>query len=219
MTSTNVAAEIREHVRGSRECFWHPGDFPGSRGAVDQALSRLAQDGELRPVRRGLYWRGKRTPLGMAPPPEDRLIREIAGSRGVGPAGLSAANALGLTTQVPRRSTIAVISPPPRDLPALHFVGRASARRRTTLKPAEIALLEVLRDWEDVVEVKPEEAIGRIADLMASGSLRADKLASAAKTEPASVRAGLCGLLNKIGKPETASAIPLALNGRHVLAA
>ena len=77
VSEMSVAPEVRKRVFHSRDRFWHPEDFHGSPDAVAQALSRLARSGELRRVRRGLYWRGAPTRLGMAPPPSDRFANEV----------------------------------------------------------------------------------------------------------------------------------------------
>src|SRR5438105_3705839 len=98
----SVAPEVRRRILPSRDRFWRPEDFDGSPEAVAKALSRLTRAGELRRVRRGLYWRGTPTQLGMAPPSPDRFVHEVIGAPGTGPAGWSAALALGLSTQVPR---------------------------------------------------------------------------------------------------------------------
>jgi hypothetical protein len=208
---TSVADEVRERVLASRDRFWRPGSFGDhSPDAVAQALSRLTRDGELRRVRRGLYWRGAPTRLGMAPPPPDRLAREVAGqSRGTGPAGRSAALALGLSTQVPRHETIAVPARAPRNQAGLRLVSRAasSKRRSERLTPAEVALLEVLRAWDVLVEAPAQEATSRITDLVDSGVIRADRLARAAATEPPVVREGLRDLLGRVGRPEAAASV------------
>src|SRR5215467_3570763 len=108
MSGMSVAADIRRQVLASAERFWRPDDFDGSPAAVAQALSRLAAAGDLRRVRRGLYWRGTATLLGMAPPPPERIADELGGAAGTGPAEWSAALMLGLSTQVARQDTIAV---------------------------------------------------------------------------------------------------------------
>lgn len=108
MITATVAPEVRRQVLASRDRFWRPEDFGGSPGAVAGALSRMARAGDVRRVRRGLYWRGTTTRLGMAPPPPDRLAGEVVSVTGSGPAGWSAALALGLSTQVARHETIAV---------------------------------------------------------------------------------------------------------------
>lgn len=187
----------------SRDRFWRPEDFGGSPEAVAQALSRLARADELRRVRRGLYWRGAPTPLGMAPPPSDRFIHEVVNAPGTGPAGWSAGLALGLSTQVPRRETVAVPGRAPRSPGVIRFVSRAASakRRDERLGPTEVALLEVLRDWDTLVEVPTDAAVERIAGLAESGALRLDRLVRASTTEPPRVRERLRRLLAALGRP------------------
>jgi len=208
---SNVAAAVRAKVLASRDRFWRPEDFSdGSPGAVTHALGRLARNGELYRIHRGLYWRGVPTPLGMAPPPASRLASELAPFKGCGPASLSAALMLGLTTQLPRRESVAVPARAPADRAALHFVSRASATGRAPLRPAEVALLEVLRDWDTVVESPMEEATRRIAGLVESGDIRAGHVATASPTEPPKVRERLRTLLGNIGRPDLAATVPPA---------
>lgn len=78
----------------------------GSRAAVDQALSRLARRGRLLRAGRGLYVRPIETRFGSRSPSVESLVQAIAGSKGetIASHGAAAANALGLTTQVPARS-------------------------------------------------------------------------------------------------------------------
>lgn len=216
-----MAARVRERVLASRNRFWRPGEFGDySPSAVTRALGRLTRSGELRHVRRGLYWRGTSTPLGMAPPPADYLAKALAPSKGSGPAGLSAALLLGLSTQVPRRETIAVLARAPESTGALRFVSRAAAtgRRSAALRPAEVALLEVLRDWDALVESPADEAMRRIVGLIGSGNIRPDRVAIASSTEPAPVRERLRGLLDDVGRPELAAKVLPSRGRRPVLA-
>jgi len=77
----------------------------GTRVAVDQALPRL-QGGQLMRVGRGLYVRPVETRFGQRPPSVEHMVQAIAGSKGevIVSHGATAANALGLTTQVPMRA-------------------------------------------------------------------------------------------------------------------
>lgn len=222
MSTSTVAAEVRERVLRSRERFWRPEDFEGSPEAVAQALSRLSRGGELRRVRRGLYWRGAPTRLGMAPPPPERLGGEVVAGPGRGPAGWSAALALGLSTQVARREAIAVPARAPRSSGPVHFVSRAAAtkRRDERLRPAEVALFEVLRDWDHLVEVPMVDAVDRIARLADAGEVRLERLARASATEPPRVRERLRRLLGAMGRPDMASTVRPARSEsvRHDLA-
>lgn len=209
VSDTSVAPEVRKRVLHSRDRFWRPEDFSGSPDAVAKALSRMAHTGELRRVRRGLYWRGAPTRLGMAPPPSDRYVHEVIDSPGTGPAGWSAGLALGLSTQVPRRETIAVPGRAPRDPGAVNFVSRAAStkRRDERLRPHEVALLEVLRDWNTFVEVPTGTAVERIAGLADSGALRLDRIVRASTTEPPRVRERLRHLLDAIGRSSDAASV------------
>lgn len=79
----------------------------GSRAAVDEALSRLAREGVIRRLTRGLYDYPRLHPvLGPVPADPDQIASALArktGSR-IQSAGSRAANALGLSTQVPARA-------------------------------------------------------------------------------------------------------------------
>ncbi len=98
----------RLHRQGRGKVFT-PKDFLdiGSREAVDQALSRLARAGTVQRLGRGLYCYPKiNKRLGIAIPPDvdeiaDALARQT-GSR-IAPSGATAANRLGLSTQVPAK--------------------------------------------------------------------------------------------------------------------
>lgn len=78
----------------------------GSRAAVDQTLSRLAARGELIRAERGIYMRPVQTRFGTRSPSAEQAIEALALQRGetIVPSGAAAANALGLTTQVPVKS-------------------------------------------------------------------------------------------------------------------
>lgn len=103
VSSPSAAGQVRRRALYSRNRFWRADDFAGSRAAVLRELSRLAADGKLLHVRRGLYWRGTETILGVSRPSSIQLVQELFGRDGVGPEEWSAALALGLTTQHPRR--------------------------------------------------------------------------------------------------------------------
>jgi len=77
----------------------------GSRAAIDQALARLARSGELLRVERGRYVLPVNTRFGSRAPAPEKVVERLAEATGetVVPAGAAAANALGVTTQVPVR--------------------------------------------------------------------------------------------------------------------
>ncbi len=77
----------------------------GSRAAVDQALSRLVGRRKIVRVARGFYALPVSTRFGDMAPGFERVIAAIARQKGerIAPFGAAAANAMGLTTQVPLR--------------------------------------------------------------------------------------------------------------------
>ena len=200
----SVAADVTHLVATAQNRFFEIDDFPEvSRGAVARTLSRLAESGELKRVRRGTYWRGEQTPLGMAPPSPMAILKHTYGSGApLGPARLDAVGMLGLTTQVAARPTFAV----PYLVEGLDFnlINRDRRRGRQTqnLRPLEIALYEVLGDWDELVEIAPREAIRRISPLLRGGELRSDRLARGINSEPPLVRERLRGILRATQETE-----------------
>lgn len=211
-TERSVADTVRRRVERSGQRFWRVDDFDVSRAAASRELSRLAEAGKLRHVRRGLYWRGKETLLGMSGPSPDKLVMELVGRDGVGPAEWSAALALGLTTQHPRNSIIAVPTRPPAVEGPIELKDRRGREGRAAnkLNWYEVAMLEVLADWSRLVELPREEAVDRLGAWLSSDKVRPAKLARAAKGEPAVVRAGLRGLMSRNGFQAEAERIPPA---------
>lgn len=217
MVAVPVATDVRNSVLKSRDRFWKPEDFPGAPLSVAKALSRLEKTGEVRRIRRGLYWRGAMTPLGIAPPSAMKLTKELVGTRGVGPAEGSAALALGLSTHVPRRVTVAVpgrVSESP--IETVRLVSRSASTKRLDerLRPAEVALLEVLRDWDRYVEEPASEAFDRLGRLIENGAIRVARVVAASETEPARTRSLLRSLLRALGLDDSAESVPPARNGQ-----
>lgn len=100
---------MRRARAGGRGYVFTPSDLldMAARAAVDQALSRLVKSGRLRRLARGLYDYPKVHPkLGQLSPTPDDVARALARETGSRAqiAGAHAANALGLSTQVPAKS-------------------------------------------------------------------------------------------------------------------
>ena len=101
----------------------------GSRAAVDQALSRLARKGELMRVCQGVYVRPIQSRFGLRPPNIEKVLAALSAlwAETIVPCGGTAANALGLTTQVPVRS-VYLTSGPNRKLGGLSVELRHAPR-------------------------------------------------------------------------------------------
>lgn len=178
----SVAGKARHRVsRATPGTFFRRHDFEGGDRAVESALSRLAAEGELVRVRKGLYYRGKHTRFGMTH--SSTLEAAIAvGGRGSGPSGVAAAQMLGLTTQVPATVELAVPGPPPEPMKGIRFRSRPYSRRERRLTPIEVAVLEVLRDPRSA-EVQWSQVVERIRELIDQGVVRAAVLGAQAVRE------------------------------------
>ena len=85
----------------------------GTRTAIDQALSRLAKRGTLLRVCHGTYVRPVETRFGLRPPAVEKVIASLSALWGetIVPCGGTAANSLGLTTQMPVKSVYLTSGP------------------------------------------------------------------------------------------------------------
>ena len=85
----------------------------GNRAAVDQTLSRLARRGEIMRVCQGVYVWPAQTQFGPRPPAVEKVLASLSALWGetIVPCGGTAANALGLTTQVPVQSVYLTSGP------------------------------------------------------------------------------------------------------------
>jgi hypothetical protein len=85
----------------------------GNRAAVDQALSRLVRRGAFLRAGRGVYVKLIESQFGTRAPTSMKMVEGLAAKRGetIVPHGAVAANALGLTTQVPTREVYLTSGP------------------------------------------------------------------------------------------------------------
>jgi hypothetical protein len=109
-TAESIDSRILSRVRrrGPGAVFV-PSDFLdlGSREAVDLALHRFVKKGTFRRLARGVYDYPQKHPvLGLLSPSAETIARAVAGrdQARLQPAGAYAANALGLTEQVPAKA-------------------------------------------------------------------------------------------------------------------
>jgi hypothetical protein len=105
---STVAEKILSHAKalpegtliGARELLGL-----GSRAAVDQALKRLEARKEVMRLGRGIYALPVKTRFGRRAPAAEKVVERIAATRAetIVRHGAAAANALGLTTQIPTK--------------------------------------------------------------------------------------------------------------------
>jgi hypothetical protein len=107
----NISGKIVQRIRAKRRGWvFSPKDFLNiaTRGAVDNVLSRLVKKGLIRRIDNGIYDFPKVIPnIGTLSPKSDDIASVLVRKTGdkVFPSGAMAANLLGLSTQVPAKST------------------------------------------------------------------------------------------------------------------
>lgn len=108
-----ILASIRGRGRG---CVFVPADFLGlgSRESIDVALHHLTREGTIRRLARGVYdYPNEHPVLGKLMPGAESIAKALAGrdQTKLQPAGAYAANALGLSEQVPAKAVFLTDGP------------------------------------------------------------------------------------------------------------
>lgn len=196
----SAAARIRERVDGGGERYWRHSDFEGlPPAAVAATLSRLAREGFLERVGKGVYYRSRPTAFGPSMPAASAVAPQTIRAA-LHPAGLSAANVLGLSTQNPSRGEYATPAPGrPRALgDAVVHTGRPPGR--ADLSAEEGAFLETLRERARNSDLSAQRTVARLLALLDEPG-RFTRLARAALEEPPRVRAMLGALGQEMDAP------------------
>lgn len=198
-----TAATVRAKIEDGGERVWRLADFAGLPGtAVAQTLSRLTRRGTIERLGKGLYYRSRPTALGPSRPNPAQIRALTVFGKTVFPAGVAAANLLGLTTQNAARIELAT---PCLSLPRL-LVGRDAivhTRRPaawTTLTEIDAALLDVLRNRGGFSELTPEDTVAKLLGFIREFG-RIERLLAAAPSEPPRIRAMLGAVGQQIGQP------------------
>ena len=181
----------------SSNSFLRAKDLQGTTpAAASKALARLAKQGVLMRVAKGLYFAPKETLLGMSKPSELAVVQKTLEGK-TRPTGTTAANLLGLSTQVAAWPQIVAFS---NNQPKHSGSARIQLRRGARPHPLpnlEGALLEFLRDKGEYAETEPDETFRKLRHLLQEqlqmSQLR--KLSEAAQDEPPRVRAMLGAML------------------------
>ena len=108
---SKISTLVRSRIERGGERLWRMDDFRDqSFPAVAQEFSRMARKGTLQRLSKGVYYRPRQTSFGPSRP-SPVAIRELAQrTKTVFPAGASAANLLGLSTQSPKRGEVSTSS-------------------------------------------------------------------------------------------------------------
>ena len=195
-----------------------PADIKGTTPmAAAKALARLAANGHLTRVAKGLYAAPKETLLGPSRPSELAVLQKTMDGS-ARPTGATAANLLGVSTQVPARAEFALYASakPKNATTARVKLRRTLGGKRAnseSLSRTDAALLEILRERGSRSELEPDAVLNRLrqkfleehdAELAQTRTSRKlTNLISVALKEPPRVRAMLGALLEWSEVPNT----------------
>ena len=196
----STAQTIRDRIDRGGARLWKYSDFASlPPAAVAKSLSRLAQEGYLQRVAKGVYYHPQPTSFGPSTASSSAVAAGTI-TAPLYPAGLTGANALGLTTQNPYRAEFATTAAgPPKALQGVTVhTGRPSERK--ALSAEEGALLEVLRERARSSDLSPGQTEARLLRLLDDED-RFKRLTRAALAEPPRVRAMLGALGQELNMP------------------
>lgn len=191
----STASVVRDRIQNGGERYWKVTDFPDLPShSVSKTLSRMVEANEITRPKRGVYYRPRQTSFGMSAASPSAMAA-LPGKHVIQPAGLSAANVLGLTTQIPARPSIATTAPALTEV-AKRTAGTVKTRRpeaRRKLTAREGALLEVLRDRAATSDLDFSKTRAKLLKEVSNGKTFS-RLAGASHSEPPRVRAMLGAL-------------------------
>lgn len=213
--SRHIMSRIRKRIEHGGERLWRVDDFRNlSFTAVAQALSRLTREGALERLSKGLYYHTRKTAFGKSNPNPAGILKLAKERKTVLPSGIAAANLLGFTTQVSKKTEVATTALSlPRKLVGHNMV--IHTRRPETwanLSEKDAALLDFLRQGGKLSELSPKETIRKTLALLSEGE-RLKRLLKIAGSEPPRVRAMLGAFAERLGtKPHILRKLRASLN-------
>lgn len=198
----HIAEQVRRRIELGGERLWRFEDFRDLPfTAVAQALSRLARVGVVERLSKGIYYRSRRTTFGQSRPNPAAIQQLASDHKTLFPSGIAAANLLGFTTQIPRRTELATshLSLPRKLVGHDTVIHTRRPAAWSGLFEMDAALLDFLRGGGKINELTPEETIRRTLDLLSTAG-RYERLIKVADSEPPRVRAMLGALGERLGK-------------------
>ncbi len=202
---SRVMASVRRRIENGGEALWRPQDFQEfSFMAVAQAFSRLKRSGVLERLSKGVYYRPRDTAFGKSRPNPASIRNLAAKQKSLYPAGLSAANLLGFTTQLAKQSEIATssLSLPRKLVGSDTLIHTRRPEAWTGLPQEDTALLDFLRRRGRTSELSPEETVRRALKHFAQPE-RYERMLKIARSEPPRVRAMLGAIGEQLGRDPT----------------
>ncbi len=200
--SRQITDRVRRRIERGGERLWRLEDFrdlPST--AVAQAFSRLARQGIVERLSKGVYYRARQTTFGKSLPNPAAIQKLASRRKRVFPSGIAAANLLGFTTQTARRGEVATsaLSLPRKLIGSDTIIHTRRPEAWAGLSDADAALLDFLRRGGKTSELSAEETVRRTVALFSEKG-RFERLLKVADFEPPRVRAMMGAIGEQIGK-------------------
>ncbi len=204
--SRQITDRVRRRIERGGERLWRLEDFrdlPST--AVAQAFSRLARQGIVERLSKGVYYRARQTTFGKSLPNPAAIQKLASRRKRVFPSGIAAANLLGFTTQTARRGEVATtaLSLPRKLIGSDTVIHIRRPEAWAGLSHADAALLDFLRRGGKTSELSTEETVRRTVALFSEKG-RFERLLNVADSEPPRVRAMMGAIGEQIGKKPAA---------------
>lgn len=200
-TSTTAMKSIRRRIEKGGERLWRMEDFGDlPPAATAQSLSRLTKAGLIQRISKGTYYHARESAFGKTRPNPNTMSKIATRTRSIFPAGMTAANQLGFTTQTPSRSEMSTSagSIPKKLIGKDAIIHTHRPEAWNILTTNEAALLEFMRRGGRDSELSPEDTLKRMRNFISKMKLFR-KLLEAAPSEPPRVRAIIGALGEDIG--------------------
>lgn len=201
----NVAKTIRSTIsQQGADTLWSFADFSHlSQVPVAKALSRLAKEGFIQRIRKGIYYFPKSTALGLSRPSASALLEKTLGRKGdaIFSGGTSSFQNLGVTTQVPAQYTLLA---PGASRKVMVGNLKVTLRQRRFTNYADITqedawLLDAVRNIKHPPDSTPHDAALQVMKVLRARKRPLKKLLNIAMSEPPRVRAVLGAMAENIG--------------------
>jgi hypothetical protein len=200
-THTTAMKGIRRRIEKGGERLWRMEDFSDlPPAATAQALSRLAKAGLIERLSKGTYYHARESAFGKTRPNPSTISKIASKSKSIFPAGATAANQLGFTTQTPSRGELSTSagSIPRKLIGPETIIHTRRPGAWNILTTEEAALLEFMRRGGRDSELSPEDTLARMRTLI-SKTKAFKRLLEAAPSEPPRVRAIIGALGEEFG--------------------
>jgi hypothetical protein len=192
---------IRYRIEESGERLWRMEDFSDlPPAATAQAFSRLRKAGFIQRLSKGTYYRARESAFGKTRPNPSAISEIASRKKSIFPAGTTAANQLGFTTQTSSRGELSTsaTSIPRKLLGPETIIHTRRPEAWNILTIDEAALLEFMRRRGRDSELSAEDTLTRTSNLI-SKTKSFKNLLEAAPSEPPRVRAILGALGENLG--------------------